>query len=245
MSKTQDHLNIADITEDLLLQRDGGGALVLQTSAVNFGLLSEVEQVSIIASFAQLLNSLSYSIQILIHSRRLDISSYLKLLDHAQKFQTNPLLFQIMGKYRGFIQSTIKENDVLDKQFYIVIPVSSLEIGLGYGNKTERLKKIRTILNPRRDQLLRQLSRVGLKAQQLNTARLIKLFYEIYNQVGDNRPQFAQQPIEPIRLNHPQPLGQTPPPPPRPTVPPPPAAQIAPSSMRVAKHHPFVVEELT
>ncbi|MDO8619537.1 MAG: hypothetical protein Q7R49_06395 [Candidatus Daviesbacteria bacterium] len=247
MNKTQDHLPIADIAENVLLLKNGDGALVLQVSAVNFGLLSEIEQVAIISSFAQLLNSLSYAIQILIHSRRLDITSYLRLLDNAQKMQTNPLLFQIMGKYRQFIQSTIKENDVLDKQFYIVIPLSSLEIGLGYTNKAERTKKIKTILSPRKDQLLKQLSRVGLKAEQLTTDKLIKLFYEIYNQGSNNLTVNLTQPIiEPIRLGKPQSVAKTQPVA-QPNTPPPPTQTPVsdfPQQVRVAKHHPFVVEEL-
>ena len=236
MSNTQDRLNIVDITDDIILLKNGDGALVLQVSAVNFGLLSEVEQVSIIASFAQLLNSLSYPIQILIHSRRLDITSYLSLLDNAQKLQTNPLLFTMMGKYRQFIQSTIKENDVLDKQFYIVISVSNLEIGLGYNNKLDRVKKIKTVTFPRRDQLIRQLSRVGLRAQQLTSPKLVKLFYEIYNQSGNNLTPTIQQPIiEPVRLRPPQLPNR-----PSPSSPP----EIPTQQVRNARNHPFVVEEL-
>lgn len=245
MSKTQDHLNIADITDDIIMLKNGDGALVLKTNAVNFGLLSEIEQMSTIAAFAQLLNSLSFSIQILIHSKRLDISSYLHLLDNAQKLQTNPLLFQMMGKYRQFIQSTIKENDVLDKQFYIVINVSSLEIGLGYTQKADRVKKIKTMLGPRKDQLIRQLNRVGLKAEQLNSQKLIELFYSIYNQAGDTTARITAQPpvVEPVRLGNPQA--------PQPTYPPlqprstPNPSDIAPQPTRPGRNHPFVVEELT
>ncbi len=243
MNRAQDHLNILDITDDIILLKDGSGALVLKTNAVNFGLLSDIEQSSIVSSFAQLLNSLSFSIQILIHSKRLDISSYLHLLDNAQKLQTNSLLFQMMGKYRQFIQATIKENDVLDKQFYIIISVSSLEIGLGYTNKIDRIKKIRTILLPRRDQLSRQLNRVGLKAEQLNSQKLIELFYNIYNQAGDStaRLNIALPLIEPVRLGNPQTQTVAPQPPQsKPTAP----SETPPQTARPSRNHPFVVEEL-
>ena len=120
MNTTQKHLSISDIANDILLLKNGGGALVLQVSAVNFGLLSDREQVAIIGSFAQMLNSLSFSIQIVIHSERLNLSSYLEVLDKAQKAQANPLLSQMITEYKQFIQSTVKENEVLDKKFYIV-----------------------------------------------------------------------------------------------------------------------------
>lgn len=181
MYPTQDHLPIEDIHDDVVILKDGSMAIVIQTSAVNFGLLSENEQLAIISAFAGLLNSLSFVIQILIRSKRLDISAYLKLLDESIKTQPNPQLALLMGKYRNFIDSTIRENEVLDKQFYIVIPVSYLELGL-VKNVAGNFQKAMTILLPRRDHVIRQLARIGLKSTQLNTKELIMLFYDIYNE---------------------------------------------------------------
>src|SRR3990167_10987094 len=99
MNTTQDHLLISDISDDIVLLKNGGGALILQVSAVNFGLLSAREQIAIIGSFAQMLNSLSFSIQIVIRSERLNINSYLKLLNKGLKTQTNPLLSKLIANY--------------------------------------------------------------------------------------------------------------------------------------------------
>lgn len=207
MYATQQHISIADIQNDILLLKDGGGALVLQVSAVNFGLLSDREQVAIISAFAQMLNSLSFSIQIVISSERLNIGSYLLILDKAQKAQTNPLLSQMIIQYKQFIQTTIKENEVLDKKFYIVIPLFSLELGLK-ASKESLEQKIKTVLIPRRDQIIRQLGRVGLKSDQLTKPKLIELFYNIYN--GGTPDEPLTQPIDPnelaVKLKNPQPL---------------------------------------
>ncbi len=73
-TSTQTHLPIKNIKQDLVILQDGSVALILQTSAVNFGLLSENEQLSIILAFAGFLNSLSFMIQIVVRSKRLDIS---------------------------------------------------------------------------------------------------------------------------------------------------------------------------
>lgn len=263
MNTTQQHLSILDIQDDILLLKDGGGALVLQVSAVNFGLLSDREQGAIIGSFAQMLNSLSFSIQIVIHSERLNISSYLAILDKAQKAQANPLLSAMITEYKQFIQSTIKENEVLDKKFYMVIPLFSLELGLT-ASKESLEQKIKTVLLPRRDQVVRQLNRVGLQANQLQKAELVKTFYNIYN--GQTAEKPVELPINPqdlaVRLKNPQP---TPPsdalthrttdaPANRPTEPPtqssppvqsgPTVAQAPIQPAQVPKTHPFVVEEL-
>lgn len=180
MANTQDHLTITDIKEGTLILKDGSMSMIIQTSAVNFGLLSEMEQLSIISSFAGLLNSLSFPIQIVIRSKKLDISTYLKGLDSAQAKQTNPLLYSMIGRYKAFIQNTVAENEVLDKQFYICLNVSGVELGL-MKKIDDSLKKGLTLLIPRRDHIMRQLGRIGLKADQLSNAELLKLFFDIYN----------------------------------------------------------------
>lgn len=232
MSTTQNHLSISDVTDNILLLKDGSAALVLQVSAVNFGLLSDREQMAIIISFAQMLNSLSFSIQIIIHSERLNITSYLTLLEKAQQAQTNPLLALMMTQYKQFIQATIKENEVLDKKFYLAIPLFNLELGLTT-SKEALQQKIKTVLLPRRDQIIRQLSRVGLKANQLSKQQLIELFYDIYNGQIATKP--FNQLINPqqltVKLKNPQPPIQRPMPPPQPPAPAqPPASPTQPAS---------------
>lgn len=179
---------------------------MLSVSAVNFGLLSDREQFAIISAFAQMLNSLSFSIQIVVISERLNISSYLSLLSVAQKAQTNPLLAEMIAKYGEFVKKTIKENEVLDKKFYIVIPLFSIELGLT-ASKTNLQQKIKTVLYPRRDQIIRQLNRVGLKAEQMEKKELLELFYNIYNGGAlEEKPTSA--PINPadltVRLKQPE-----------------------------------------
>ncbi len=254
MNTTQEHIPIKEITDDMIFLKDGGGALVLQVSAVNFGLLSEREQVGIIESFAQTLNSLSFTIQIVIYSKRLNISSYLLLLDKARQSQNNPLLSKMMANYRQFIQNLIKENEVLDKQFYVVIPLFKLEMGLV--SSKERLdQKIKTILLPRRDQVIKQLARGGLKATQVTTQRLVELFFDIYNEPTPESDLDVEIKTQPTQLNTPEILQ----PPKKETVPEtkeasqpvsnqPTADQSPPqqpySAPAGSKTHPFVVEEL-
>lgn len=237
MNTTQKHLLISDIKDGIVLLKNGSGALILQVSAVNFGLLSDREQIAIISAFAQMLNSLSFSIQIVIRSERLNISSYLNLLDKAQKAQTNPLLAKMIVNYKQFIQTTIKENEVLDKEFYVVIPLYALELGLT-PSKEILQQKIKTILLPRRDQVIRQLVRVGLTTTQLDNQDLIELFYDIYN------GQFVEN-VERIDVNLKQPKVAD-----QKTFTPQESAGIKPDNPpqpmtnQTSRNLPFVVEEL-
>jgi len=192
MKSTQQFLPIEEIRDDLVFLKDGSVSMIITTSAVNFALLFETEQISIIEAFASTLNSLSFPIQIVIRSKRLDVTSYLSNLDEAVKKQTSPLLLEMTKRYIRFVESLIKENDVLDKQFYVCLLVSSIELGSLFGrNKDDQTKRALTILSPRRDHVIRQLARIGLKVKQLETAEIVRLFYDIYNPSSDgSTPEF-------------------------------------------------------
>ena len=188
---TQQFVEIADIKDDIVLLRDGSCALVIETTAVNFGLLSESEQDATIFAYAALLNSLSFPIQIIIRSKKMDISSYLATLDEKISAQKNEALRHEMELYRKFIEATIKDNNVLDKKFYIVVPFSRLELGIGGAlpgvkkglpfNKNYILDKAKNALYPKRDHIIRQVARLSLKAAPLSTPRLASLYYDIFN----------------------------------------------------------------
>ncbi len=249
MSFSQDFVSIKDIQDDLVFLKDGGASLVITTSAVNFGLLFETEQVSIIESFAGTLNSLSFPIQINILSHRLDVSSYLKTLDKAKDAQINPKLKELTTHYHKFIESIIKENNVLDKKFYISINASPNELGLLSKNIADTSKKAQTLLSPRKDHIVRQLGRLGLRARQLTTIELIKLFYIVYNGPEDTVvaevPEIPVLPLKTIPVA-PQPIPQIPVPQPAVVMPPPiPTTPTLPTIQTPTPlSAPFIVEEL-
>lgn len=195
LASTQNHLDIDDIRDNLVILKDGSCCLILQSTAVNFSLFSEGEQDATIYAYAALLNSLTYSIQIVIKSQKKDINSYLSLLNAQKQTISNPLLKTQLEKYYQFIQKIVQENEVLDKKFYLVIPFSSLELGVSSALSSTFKKrsaglpfpadyiiqKAKNSLFPKRDHLISQLARLGLKAHQLTTPELIKLFYQAYN----------------------------------------------------------------
>ena len=200
---TQEHLPVEDIIDGIVILKDGSAAVIMQTSSVNFDLLSEREQSALVFAYGGILNSLNFPVQIVIHSYTKDVSSYLKNLRVAEEKQLNPLLKEKIGSYRKFIEETVKKNEVLSKSFYLVVPFSILELGIK-SMKTEMfsclasatakrnrglpfskdyiLEKAKASLIPKRDHLLRLFSRLGLEVKQLETRELIELFYRIYNQ---------------------------------------------------------------
>ncbi len=125
-ASTQEHLDIEDIRDSIVILKNNAAAAVVQTTAVNFDLLSEVEQDAMIASYSQLLNSLSFPIQVVIRSKKMDISTYLENLAVIESNQANPYLKEQIKSYRQYVADLISKNDVLDKRFYIIIPYQEI-----------------------------------------------------------------------------------------------------------------------
>lgn len=204
---TQQQIPLEDIQDDMFILKDGSCGIILSTTALNFSLLSESEQDAIIYTYAALLNSLTFPVQILVRSKRKDISFYLSLLLEEETKQKNPLLQNQIKKYRKFIEETIKKNNVLDKEFYVIIPFSTIELGAPQAmasslkpkrvglpfSKTYILEKAKISLAPKKDHLVRQFARIGLITQQLNTEELISLFYEIYNYEQASRQKISPE----------------------------------------------------
>lgn len=195
-STTQEFLDIFDITNDTLVMKNGGVSLILTVNAMNFSLLAEQEQDAVIYTYAALLNSLNYPIQIVIQSQTKDATVYLNLLKKQEKKASDNNKKQLIARYRNFVSELIKQRNVLDKKFYLVIPATALEMGffqpksmilgsqkfdIASIERTTLLEKAQSILEPRKDHLIAQFGRIGLYARQLNTQEIIQIFYNNYN----------------------------------------------------------------
>jgi hypothetical protein len=195
-STTQEFLDIFDVTEDLLLLKSGAAGLVIQVMAMNFGLLAEEEQDAIIYGYAGLLNSLNYPIQIVIRSQTKDVTGYLNLLRQKEEETLSTIRKQQIRQYREFVADLVQERNVLDKKFYVVIPASGLELGIiqaqsvlpGVKNpdistfdRSIIIERAKNLLEPKRDHIISQFSRIGMFSRQLKTQEIIQLFYTAYN----------------------------------------------------------------
>ncbi len=196
---TQQHLDIEDIKENLVILKNGSAAAVLKTTAVNFDLLSEIEQDAIIAAFSMLINSITFPIQIVIRSKKLDISGYLEKVIKVEKKIEDPLLRHQAEAYRKFVKETISKNEVLDKKFYIILSTNRpIKQGQAdpfefftrlFGTHAKRknfnirqaLKNAKTELEPKLDHIIKEFRRIGVKAEQLETQELVELYFDIYN----------------------------------------------------------------
>lgn len=200
-ASTQDHLDIEDIKDNYVILKNSAVAAVLETTAVNFDLLSEIEQDAMISAFSMLLNSITFPIQIVIRSKKLDITKYLEKVAKIERKQRDPLLKKQAQSYRKFVQDVIENNDVLDKKFYVVVSTGGVAKNVKHGsspfdwiiklfglhnkrvnvNIQEQIQIAKTDLTPKVDHMISEFNRIGVKSKVLNTQELVELYFDIYN----------------------------------------------------------------
>ena len=183
---TQAFIEIDEIKDDIILMRDRSAVCIIEVGAVNFWLLSQEEQSSIIYAYGGLLNSLSFPVQIIILSKKMDISSYLDFLNGKIATAQAEVIKNRLIAYANFIKNVVKKNTVLEKRFFFIVPFSPLELGAAgvtasRMNKEYIISRAKTSLYPKRDHLIRLLTKIGLRATILQQQEMVELFYNLYN----------------------------------------------------------------
>lgn len=192
---SQKYLEISEIRDDVLIMKNSALRAVLMVSSINFALKSIEEQDAIIFHYQGFLNSLDFSVQIVISSRQLNLDNYLQMLKDQEKKQTNELLRMQIASYIEYIQGLVKMANIVSKTFYVVIPFAVSEAkGGGIMSKAkaiaspskiisgrETFEKYKDQLLHRVDHIIENLSSSGLRMTMLNTQELIELYYNLYN----------------------------------------------------------------
>lgn len=183
---TQDFIEIEEVFDDIVMFKDYSCVNIIEVGAINYWFLSQEEQESVIYSYAEFLNSLSFPIQILILAKKMDITSYLDYLDAKIQEQKDAKFKQILKSYKEFIKNIVTQHTVLERRYFIVIPFSPLELGISGATKTKLnkqyvLNRAKTSLYPKRDHVLRLLAKMGLKGEVLNKQKIVELFHNLYN----------------------------------------------------------------
>lgn len=196
-ASTQAYLNIQEVKDGVIMLKDGSLRAVLMTSAVNFALKSGSEQDAIIYAYQRFLNSLTFPVQILVQSRRIDLDYYLEKLTKRAEGQDVELVKLQILEYTEFIKRLISVTNIMDKRFFIVVPfypptveannaVTKLFSTPG-GKKTdpkkseEQFEQYKVQLMQRVEAIASGLGGIGVRAVTLNSEELVELFYGVYN----------------------------------------------------------------
>ncbi len=194
---TQEFVPIKEVRDGIIVLRDGGLRAIVLANSVNLFLKSDDEQRATIMQFQNFLNTLDFSIQISVQSRRLDIRPYLLLLENRMKVLNEPLLKLQTKEYIEFIRSFTESVSIMTKNFFIIVPYTHVNLAPKSGilsglfqrknRKEEEIKnqmdfeEKRSQLEERVSVIQQGLSRCGIKSAQLGTEEVVEVFYKVFN----------------------------------------------------------------
>lgn len=188
---TQDFVPVRDIKDGVVILKSGQLCKILLASSVNFALKSLDEQKAILFQFQNFLNTLDFSLQIYVQSRRLNIEPYVATLVDRQSIQDNDLMRIQLREYIEFIHTFTTEVDVMTKNFFIVIPYTAPSINFkkgftniltkGNASKENTIEEEHIQLEQRQTIVEQGLNRIGVRTIALDNDELVELFYHLYN----------------------------------------------------------------
>lgn len=192
---TQNFVPIKDVKDNIVILKNGKMCMILLASSINFALKSSDEQKAILQQFQSFLNTLDFSLQIYIQSRRLNIEPYIAQLKLQEDNQPNDLMRVQLREYMDFVRRFTKEVDVMTKNFFVVVTYTPSAINakksilsfLGGGGSSastvdeKGFDENRSQLEQRVNLVEEGLARVGVRTTPLANEELVELFYHIFN----------------------------------------------------------------
>lgn len=187
VSKTSARQQIAikGVRDGILILPGNQYRAILSVSALNFELRSETEQDAIIDTYESFLNSLGWPIQILVRTREIDMDKYLEDLSERLSNETVPIYQSQIQNYNQFIRSLITNNKILTRHFYIIVPFQLTEKS-DFGLVREQLKL-------RADIIAKGITRLGMRANSLDSLAALDLFYSFYSPVQSKIQPLTEQ----------------------------------------------------
>lgn len=211
-NSTQNSLQIAEIRDGIVIMNDGSFRAVVMCKAINFDLMSPQEREAVEYSYQGFLNSLYFPVQIFIRSQKVDLRPYIEKLDKIRSEHENMLLALLMEDYITFMSDLATQTNIMDKKFYLVIPLfPAVDVGKAVGKvanaskgfmanalgqKEQKvtineadLERAKTELRNRVQAVLAGLQQAGIQGLPLDTQELIELYYDAYNPDTATRQQ--------------------------------------------------------
>lgn len=193
---TQSFIDIKEVRDNIIILKSGEMRAIISTSSLNLALQSTEEQDATMAQFQGFLNSLEFDLQVMIQSRRYNLSPYIETLNERVKVIEEDLMQVQTRDYIRFIQFMNDQVNIMRKRFYVTIPYGGSSNGDGSIFSTLLGKKKKNaigttenqLFEERRSQLEQRVSIVeqgliglGLEVTRLETKEILELFYELYN----------------------------------------------------------------
>jgi hypothetical protein len=202
--RSQNFVPVSAVRNGIVTLKDGSYRGILMCSSVNFALKSADEQQAIVGGFQNFLNTLDFSIEIAVHSRKMDIRPYLGLLAQLEDAQKTDLMKIQLREYMAFVQNFTEGSNIMTKTFYLIIPytrvvtvakAASIIPGFGRGAAPAdgAFEEDRVQIEQRMSLAAAGLQACGVRAVPLGTEEIIELLYRSFNPGSIDQPIRLEQ----------------------------------------------------
>src|SRR6202453_2261 len=116
-----DLVDIKEIKQNTVIVKDGSLRQIVMVGGVNFSLKSETEQNIITQGYQTFLNSIDFALQILIHSRKVNIEKYIETLRARKDVEQSPILQNQIEEYCKFVEGFVQKNAIMEKVFLVIV----------------------------------------------------------------------------------------------------------------------------
>lgn len=178
-SKMDALVGLTEITDEAIHLKDGSLVGAVSVQPFNFTLLSIEEKQAVLSEYKEFLHSLDFSVQLLIRTVDVDLTSYLTSLKKSVEKQQNPSLKQEFDSFANFVNGFVSERTIQNRLFYVVIrkePNTAKNwLSLLSFRKKPKKSALMESLNHRVNLVMEKLQRCNLACHRLNDQELVGL----------------------------------------------------------------------
>lgn len=180
-------INIDGVRDGILQLPNKEHRLVIESSSINFELMSEDEQDALIDTYQNFLNSINTSFQILVRIRELDMDKYLEGFKERMNEGDDAIYRKHSENYVEFVSGLVSNNKILTRKFYVILP---------YKADDNDFHVVKEQLKLQADIVAKGLGRLGMQTRKLNSMEVLDLFYSYYSPGQAKRQPLRDQTIK-------------------------------------------------
>ena len=144
---------------------------ILKVNPINFNLKTQIEKESILNSYKIFLKTCNFDIQILIQSKKEDLTNHIEKIKLNSKNENNKFINNYLNDYINYIKEKNNLNKSASKNFYLIIK-----------NKTENNEEnIIQELNEKYFKIKDCLIRCGNVVQECNKEEIKNILFSFFN----------------------------------------------------------------
>lgn len=171
---TQEWLPFDKILENGIIIREKTYIKIIKIIPINYDLKSNLEKEAILNSYKLFLKTCDFNIQILIQSKKENLSKHFSNLKEISKKENNKKIKDISEKYINFIKKKNEENKSSSKNFYIIIKFKPENQNKEYEDTNFTITMANNYLNECYFKIKDSLSRCGNLVYNLNSKKEVE-----------------------------------------------------------------------